>query len=61
MHLGACTANFEMLEYPRQPADRVMVLKNMPIVEGGEIKVPEGLGWGVEVDEGVLAEFSPEL
>ena len=61
VHLGACTANFEMLEYPRQPEDRVVVLKNMPVVEHGAIRVPEGPGWGVEIDEEALAEFSPEV
>ena len=61
VHLGACTANFEMLEYPRQPADRVEVLNNMPVVKNGAIAVPEGPGWGVEVDEAALAKFSPEV
>ena len=61
VHLGAYTANFEMLEYPRQPEDRVVVLKNMPVVEHGAIRVPEGPGWGVEIDEEALAEFSPEV
>jgi galactonate dehydratase len=60
VHLGACTANFEMLEYPRRPADEVSVLKQMPKVEDGYIEVPDGPGWGVELDEEVLAEFSPE-
>ncbi len=61
VHLGAYTANFEMLEYPRQLADRVEVLNNMPVVKNGAIAVPEGPGWGVEVDEAALAKFSPEV
>jgi L-alanine-DL-glutamate epimerase-like enolase superfamily enzyme len=39
----------------------VVVLKNMPVVEHGAIRVPEGPGWGVEIDEEALAEFSPEV
>ena len=60
VHLGACVANFEMLEYPRRPADEISVLKSMPKVEDGYIEVPDGPGWGVELDEEALAEFSPE-
>ena len=60
VHLGACTANFEMLEYPRRPADEISVLQNMPEVKNGSIAVPERPGWGVEIDAGALAEFAPE-
>ena len=60
IHLGACTPNFEMLEYPRQPADQAQIFKNMPEVKDGWIEVPEGPGWGVELDEEALARFAPE-
>ncbi|MCH2662317.1 mandelate racemase/muconate lactonizing enzyme family protein, partial [bacterium] len=60
IHLGACTANFEMLEYPRRPADEKSVIENMPRVEDGYIEVPDGPGWGVELDEEAMAEFAPE-
>ena len=60
LHLGASTPNFEMLEYPRQPAEQPPFLKNMPMVEDGWMRVPEGPGWGVELDESVLADFKPE-
>ena len=61
VHLGACTANFEMLEYPRRPADEISVIKAMPEVENGYIRVPDGPGWGVELDQAALADFAPEL
>ena len=60
VHLGACTPNFEMLEYPRQPADQARLFKNMPAIKDGWIEVPEGPGWGVELDEEALAQFAPE-
>lgn len=60
VHLGACTPNFEMLEYPRRPADEVSVMRRLPLVEDGYIEVPEGPGWGVELDEEKLAAFAPE-
>ncbi len=61
LHLGACTANFEMLEYPRRPADAVSVLRGEPEVEDGHLAVPEGPGWGVELDEELLIGFEPEV
>ncbi|NKB66768.1 MAG: galactonate dehydratase [Candidatus Latescibacteria bacterium] len=61
VHLGACTANFEMLEYPRRPADQIEVLGPMPRVQDGYIEVPDGPGWGVEVDEEALAPFKAEV
>ena len=50
-----------MLEYPQQPADQVEVLKNMPRVEDGYIDVPNGPGWGVEVDQAALDQFKAEV
>ena len=61
IHLGACTANFEMLEYPRRPADEKSVMKEMPQVEDGYIAVPNGPGWGVELNEEAMVEFAPEV
>jgi galactonate dehydratase len=61
VHLGACTANFEMLEYPRRPAGHKSILKNMPEAENGSIAVPDRPGWGVEIDEEALTEFTPEV
>ena len=60
VHLGACTANFEMLEYARQPDDPVPVLRGVPAAVDGHIEVPTAPGWGVELDEDVLAQFPPE-
>lgn len=60
VHLGACTPNFEMLEYPRRPADRIQVLRGVPEAQDGVIPVPEAPGWGVELDEEALAAFAPE-
>ena len=57
LHLGACTPNFEMLEYPRRPGDLVPLLKGLPEPSEGYIDVPEKPGWGVEVDEEVLADL----
>ncbi len=61
VHLGACIANFEMLEYPRRPTDEISVLKAMPQVENGYIRVPDGPGWGVELDQAALADLAPEF
>lgn len=60
VHFGICTPNFEMLEYPRQPADQVPVLRNMPVVENGTIAAPTAPGWGFELDEDILKEFPAE-
>lgn len=49
-----------MLEYPQRPAGKIDLLKNMPAAENGSIPVPDRPGWGVEVDEDALAEFTPE-
>jgi galactonate dehydratase len=60
VHLAACTPNFGMLEYPRQPTERPPVLKGLPEVVDGGIEVPDRPGWGVEIDEDVLAGFAEE-
>jgi galactonate dehydratase len=60
VHLAACTPNFGMLEYPRQPAGRPPVLRGLPQVLDGHIEIPNGPGWGVEIDEDVLREFAAE-
>ncbi|MFH1570148.1 MAG: mandelate racemase/muconate lactonizing enzyme family protein [Gemmatimonadota bacterium] len=60
VHLGACTPNFGMLEYPRQPAGRPPVLGGLPEVVDGCIGVPDRPGWGVEIDQDALREFPEE-
>ena len=60
VHLAACTPNFGMLEFPRQPAERPQVLRGLPEVVDGHIDVPDAPGWGVEIDEDVLREFPAE-
>ncbi len=60
VHLAACTPNFGMLEYPRQPAARPPVLRGLPEAVDGHIEVPDGPGWGVEIDEDVLRQFPAE-
>jgi len=60
VHLAACTPNFGMLEFPRQPAERAPVLRGLPEVVDGCIDVPDGPGWGVEIDEDILKEFPAE-
>jgi galactonate dehydratase len=60
VHLGACTPNFEMLEYPRQVDDLVPVLRGVPKAVDGYLDLPTEPGWGVEVDDDVLAEFPAE-
>jgi galactonate dehydratase len=60
VHFGICTPNFEMLEYPRQPADQISVLGNMPTAENGTIAMPVGPGWGLELDEERLKQYPPE-
>ncbi len=60
IRLGAYTANFEMLEYPRRPPNQATVLKHLPADADGSIAVPERPGWGVEIDEEALAEFAPQ-
>ena len=61
VHLGACTPNFEMLEYPRQVDDLVPLLRGVPQAVDGHLGLPTGPGWGVEVDEDVLAQFPAEV
>ncbi|MBT3346435.1 MAG: mandelate racemase/muconate lactonizing enzyme family protein [Gemmatimonadetes bacterium] len=60
VHLAACTPNFGLLEYPRQPAQTAPVLQGLPQVVDGHIEVPDRPGWGVEIDEDVLAQYPPE-
>ena len=35
-------------------------MREVPKVEDGYIEVPNGPGWGVELDEEAMAEFAPE-
>jgi galactonate dehydratase len=60
VHFGACTANFEMLEYAHRDPDSVPLLLHMPEVKDGHIEIPNRPGWGVEVDEAVLAQLPME-
>ena len=60
VHLAACTPNFEMLEYPRQPEGRPPLLRGLPDVVDGHITVPDAPGWGVEIDEDILRQFPAE-
>ena len=60
VHLGACTANFEMLEYPRQPEGEPPVFRNQPTAVDGYLEVPTGPGWGVEIDEEKLARMNAQ-
>ncbi len=58
LHLGACTPNFEMLEYGQDAEEKVPLIHHMPEVIDGHMEIPTRPGWGVEVDESVLAQFS---
>ena len=60
VHLGACTPNFEMLEYPRQVDDLVPLLRGVPQVVDGHLEVPSAPGWGIDVNNEVLAQFPAE-
>jgi galactonate dehydratase len=60
LHLGACTPNFEMLEYGQDDEEKVPLLLHMPEVVDGHMAIPTRPGWGVEVDEDILARFRVE-
>ena len=61
VHLGACTASFEMLEYPRQSEGEPPVFRNQPTAVDGYLEVPTGPGWGVEIDEDVISRSALEV
>ena len=60
VHLGACTPNFEMLEYRRPPRPTDDLFVNMPMPKDGFLEVPTEPGWGVELSEEALKEYPPE-
>lgn len=60
VHLAACTPNFALLEYPRQPAERPPMLRGLPEAIDGCIEVPDAPGWGVELDEDLLRDYPAE-
>ena len=55
VHLGACTPNFEMLEYPQRSVEVDAILKEPLSPQDGYLAVPTGPGWGVELNEEAIA------
>lgn len=60
LHLGACTPNFEMLEYPRRPENMMPLLKGVPEPSAGYIQIPDAPGWGAEIDDSVLTNLTDD-
>ncbi|MCU4751430.1 mandelate racemase/muconate lactonizing enzyme family protein [Halobacteria archaeon AArc-curdl1] len=58
VHLGACIANFGVLEYHALDVDwwDDLVVRDAPLIQDGYIEVPEKPGLGVELDEEVAKE-----
>lgn len=58
VHLAACTPNFLILEYiPDDRPVRSEILHRPLVVENGYLPIPDGPGWGVEVNEEALARY----
>jgi L-alanine-DL-glutamate epimerase-like enolase superfamily enzyme len=59
-HYAAVIPNLKILEFD---ADIVPWAKDvfsvLPTIEGGMMQVPQGPGWGVEIDEAALAAHPP--
>lgn len=60
VHLGACTPNFEMLEFP-QPRECYKILQNPLSPTDGYLEVPTAPGWGIELDEKELSKYTQKL
>jgi len=59
VHLGACLANFSVLEYHALAVDWWDdLLAGDPLIEDGSIAVPEAPGLGIDLDEAVVAEHA---
>lgn len=58
-HFAALTPNLAIMEYDVDgPPVRDRLVKQPPRVENGAYHLPDGPGWGLEVDEAVLAEHA---
>jgi galactonate dehydratase len=58
-HFAALIPNLTIMEYDVDgPPLRDRLVKQVPKVEAGVYHLPDGPGWGVEVDEAVLAEHA---
>lgn len=63
LQLDACIPNLLAQEHPGMPDHRdlgVGLLKKPFVIEDGFIRIPEGPGLGIEVDEDALAEYEFE-
>lgn len=59
LQLDACTPNFLIQEHPARPESKgAGILKKPFVLENGYIKVPEGPGLGIEVDEEAVKALS---
>lgn len=58
-HWAAMVPNFSIMEYDVDgPSVRDRLVRVLPQVKGGMYHLPEGPGWGVDVDEDALAEHA---
>ena len=54
-------ANFTVLEFAFGEVEwREGLIRPAEAIVDGYIEVPDGPGWGVELDEEAMAEFAPE-
>jgi len=55
----ACTPNLRMMEYDVDDVPwRDTLVTRLPAIANGEMHIPTGAGWGVDIDEEVLREHS---
>ncbi len=58
LHWMAATPNSDLVEYCLRPSPLMrQLVRNLPPVEEGRVRVPDGPGLGIELDENVLERY----
>lgn len=60
VHFAACTPNFLILEYvPDDTPGRADLVKEPIRIKDGYLEIPEGPGWGIELNEKAFEKYPP--
>jgi galactonate dehydratase len=59
-HLCAAIPNFRVMEIDIEDVFwKNDLVSQPPVIEAGELVIPNGPGWGVEINEDAIREHSP--